>query len=770
MERKLINSVLNGILRNAFDNDFNTLCGIALLLCRHDDYYISRLYSKDEFDYESLFSAGEHAAYQIEKHIPKDQLRLLYEDSALTAETLYEKNNEKGLHIFGGQLTIKDESSQFLFDLLEPISGDTVFNPFGGDFAAPAKNQGIHFVSTYMDSGSMLFAQLVQVSRGLHNTEFSMGGTPFLQYINPDYKEEGLTEYDRIYMPAMPIGIQIVGMKRKAEQTYILSYIKQLRKGGRMVFVAPATALASENYYELRKTLLERGLLRRVVLLGEGFLNDSTAVSLAAFVIENRPSDKGSYYFHDLSAFPSKGVEDGQKLRRRVTANDSEITTIVSYETALSSRRNQLFPPSATPVRINKPGFKYVKLGSLLEPYSNTVTLDGSEMVARLSGKDMHLRLPEYMIDIQDVDITPVKGRLTKITEPVFCFHGITQNYLWCVGEQDSPIYCNSDVYTFRITSDLITPEYLCFVLAQEDVKADIQSRVEKRTIPRINRMSLLEVEIPVPDRDRKVLVKQDLQQYVSDQKTLLSEQEKRSHEADIEDIREDIKDKIHLLGPYNSDVQMGIHRVIKMLERGGRLESDTKVFRDSGVELLGFLKSLLVKSEDAMASIGESIFEDVTRPLDIFTFIQEYVARLQSDDQYEGVTFEITPVKSPVYLMITERSLRLVLDTIVRNAVSHGFPDGFTGDRRIRFTIDSGNGLEHAVISVANNGVPPSEGFNLALYTSKFGKCGPTAHSGRGGYFVFRAMEYYKGYVIVNTADRKWPFDVLLHIPVSHD
>lgn len=770
MERKLITSIINGILRHSFDSELCVREGIALLICRSNDAFIAQHFSKEEFDYEKLFVDGQNAAYQIDKHVPTLQIRLLCENFALTAEILYLKDKGDGLNIFGEQNTISGEGSLLLFSLLDAHHGATVYNPFGGDLSAPVKNPDIRFVASYQSTSSLVFAQLVQVARGLRNVEFTMAPSPVFTYINPEYTPEGgEKEYDRVYIPAMPFGMQVTGLKRKAEEMCLLSALKQLRPGGRMVFVTPASALAAENYFELRKTLLERGILRRVILFGEKFLYESTGISTAAFVVENTEDPQRSYWFHDLTKVPF----DAENLYYRVMANDGEISVSVPYSAAFSSRNAQLYPPSAPAVRLNRPGFKYVKLGELLSVYTNNVTLDGTEMVARLSGKDMHLTLPEYMIDIQDVEVTPAKGRFTKITEPVFCFHGITQNYVWCVGEPDYPVYCNSDVYTFRIYSNLITPEYLCFILDQEDIKADIQSRVEKRTIPRINKWSFLEVEIPVPDRDRQDLITQDLQQFVSAQKTMLSEQEKRSHEATIEDIREDIKDKIHLLGPYNTNIQTGIYRVIKMLQRGGKLEAGSKVFKDSDIELLGFLKSLLVKSEDAgyiMASIGESIFEAVDRPLDIFTFIQEYVARLQSDDEYEGVSFEITPIEKPAYLMITERSLRLVLDTIVRNAVLHGFAEPFSGERRIRFTIDADSQSSYAVISVANNGLPAAEGFNESLYESKFGKCGPTAHSGRGGYFVSKAMEFYKGYVVVTTDDPQWPFNVLLHIPVSHD
>lgn len=766
MERKLINSVVNGILRNHFDSEENTLRGIALWLCRQMNVSLKDGMENHAASLEDLFVDGEEAAHKIAQNIPREQLRLLEENFALTAETLLLLSYHYGFKPTNLSLPVTEAASRFLFSFLRPHEGSIIYNPFGGDYYAPGRYPQYRFVSPNIDGQVSDFSILYQAARGLGNSTYFT----FNPFLNP---EGGESVYDSIYIPAMPYGVRIMGFGRKIEENYILNALRLLRGGGRMVVVLPAMALTADSFFELRKTLLDKRILRRVILFPTKALWSNTTLSTVAFVLENSWNENPYFYLHDLSKGSFSTTEESQELFNLVAFNDPAASVTIEYSAPFSTHNVQILPPSASLQRIERPGFKYVRLGELLSPYRKSVELDGTEMVARLSGKDMHLTLPDYMIDIQDVEITPARGRFTRIEEPVLCFHGITQNYVWCIGEKDYPVYCNSDIYTFRISSELISPEYLCFVLGQEDILADIKSRVSGYGIPRITRQALLDVAIPVPDQDRQDLVTQELQRFISDQKTMLAEQQKRSHEADIEDIREDIKDKIHLLGPYNTNVQTGIHRIVKMLQRGDKLEAGTEVYKDSGIELLGFLKSLLVKSEDAgyiMASIGESIFEEAEQPLDAFTFIQEYVARLQSDEEYEGISFEITPIKRPCYMMITERSLRLVLDTIVRNAVLHGFSDAFSGPRKIRFGLDVHPGSGFAVISVANNGLPAAEGFTQSLYEGKFGKCGPTAHSGRGGFFVARAMAYYKGYVIVNTSDKKWPFDVWLHIPISHE
>lgn len=766
MERKLVTSVINEILRYGFDNEGCVLDGIALVLCRLNEPSISTRFKKDYFDYEELFKEGDSAAQQIEKHIPQEQLRLLNVNFALTAEVLYSIYPNKAYRPLSSPFSVKELTSRFLFHLLDPKAETVVYNPFGGDIYAPKHNPFIRFESTSMDSISLRFAQLIQVARGLGNVNYYISD-PF---INPDGETK---EYDRIYIPDLTFGSRLTGAKRRTEATFILDVLKRLRPGGKMVFALTTNALASNECFELRKALLEMRILRSIILLNSKNLSDSYSISTATFIVENTRNEDSHFYLHDLSKIVFGGINETQTLADQVLSKDSLVSVAIDYATPFTTHNVQFFNPTALINRLDRPGFKYVKLGSLLKAYSNPVELDGTEMVARLSGKDMHLALPNYLIDIQDVEITPAKGRFTCIAEQVLCFHGITLNSVWCVGEADLPIYCNSDIYTFQIKDDLITPEYLCFVLGQEDVKADIKSRVVTTYIPRIPRKSFLDVAIPVPDRDRQDLVRQDIQQFISEQKTKIVEAEQRSHMESIDDIREDIKDKVHLMSPYDSCISAGLDRIRTLLEEGVSLQADTRVYKKLNISFLDFIKDLYNKSVSSaviLESMGGSIFDPALRPIDSFTFLQEYIASLRRDSSLGDIAFELEPIDTPFALRITQKPLQFALDTIVRNAVSHGFNPPFFGEKRVRFCIKSAANAQMAVLSIANNGNPVDSKFNESLYGEKGGMCGRYAHSGRGGYFVRRAMDYYGGYFRIDTSNENWPFIINLFIPVSHE
>jgi len=766
MERKLIESIINGIVRQNRDNATIVLDGIALLLCRNNRQEIRSHLSNKEFDFENLFVDGTYSINHIQERVPDEQLKLLYENFALTAEVLLDYVQTKVPRFYEQQGSIKEGVSRLMMHFMKPEQGDFIYNPFGGDYYAPIAYPDTRFLSDVISQKESRYLQLVMAAKCQKNV-ISRPSNPFMR---PEDEKE---HYELIYIPALPFGIRIAGMGRKIEEDFVLRMMKILVPGGRMVVVLPSTALSADNYFELRKTLADTGYLRSITLLGAGAAYRSTGITTAIFEIVKERNTSGSFYLFNATSFNLEIDSSITKLYDRLDNKASEISSVIEFSSLFSSHNAQIFDPAARLSRIERPGFKYVKLRRILEQYSNPAELDGTAMVPRLSGKDMHLELPEYMIDVQDVEVTEATGRFTRITEPVFCFHGITLNFLWCVGEEGLPIYCNSDIYTFTIREKEITPEYLCFVLNEDDIAADIKSRIAGARIQRISRESLLDVEIPIPDEDRKDLFRQEAERFISERKTRLAEREKVAHQETIEDIKEDIKDKIHLLGPYNQDIQTGLNRILGKLNKGETLDAHSKVFKNFNVELADFIQSLLNKSIDAgyiTASIGGSIFEAVDRPLDSFTFLQEYVAYLQCDNSYRDVEISLGQILSPYALMIDEKALKLVLDTIVRNAVRHGFSAIVDEPKKIKISISNNESNDMAIISVANNGARVSEDFDESKYGDKFWKCGRTGNTGRGGHFVKSAMDFYKGTYSIDTDDEEWHFVINLFIPMSHE
>ncbi len=766
MERRVIESIIHNLVRDNREHDSIMLDGIALYLCRANRKSIRETFDNKMFDFEALFAQGTYVLEYLKRPEYQEKLDILCQNFALTAEVLLDYVQTKLPRFYSQQGCITAGASRFMIDWLNPRDGETVYNPFGGDPYAPIGRNNTMFISDIINQKENRYTQLVLAANSSTNFHCRINN-PLMR---PEHEDH---HYQYIYIPSLPFGIRIAGMGRKIEENFILRMLNILEEGGKMVAVLPIHALSSDLYYEFRKTLIECGYLRIVALLGSKAVYATTIVKTAIFFIEKTHSESDSFVLANAINAEANTVADYLNLTQQIGMEDTNICTRVKYSNVWDSSNLAIRDNSPLSTRIDRPGYKYVKLSEVLEQYRKTVEVNPDILLPRMSGKDMHLQLPDYKIFFDDLSLEHLQGRFTCITEGVFCFHSITRNYLWFDGDNTVPVYCNGDIYTFRIKDRRITPEYLCFVLAEEDIQADIKSRAMGAVIPRVGRMSFLDVEIPIPDVGNEILFQQEEIHFISERKTRLAQEEKEAHKESLDDIKDDIEDKIHLLGPYNFSIQSGINRILRKLQRGETLDASTRIFKDTDIRLDSYLQNLLAKSQAAgyiTASIGGSIFESIDCPMDSFIFLQEYMEYLQADGDYEGIELSLMPIPEPFPLMIHPRALRLTLDTIVRNAVMHGFTDSFNGKKRIAIRIAKDKMPGMAVISVANNGLPVADGFSEDLYESKFGKCGKTAHTGRGGYFVSNAMHFYKGFVTISTQDDKWPFIVNLHIPTSHE
>lgn len=766
MERRVIESIVHNLVRDNREYESILLDAIALYVCRANRKVIRETFDNRMFDFEALFAQGTYVMERLKRQEYQEKLDILCDNFALTAEVLLDYVQTRLPRFYDQQGCITAGASRFMLDWLYPVNDEVVYNPFGGDPYAPLNLKGALFISDIISQKENRFTQLVLAANGSFNLRPRIN--------NPLMRPESeVSHFKYIYIPALPFGIRIAGMGRKIEENFVLRMLDILKPDGKMAVVLPLHSLSSDLYFELRKTLLEGRYLRAITLFGPKAIYATTNIRTAVFFIEKRRSESDSFVFANATSAETKSVADYLNLIDQISYGSSKLCTRIPFSDVWDSSNLSIRNKSFLNARIDRPGYKYVRLAEILKPYRRSVEVNEEELSARLSGKDMHLQLPDYKISFEDLPLEHLQGRLTCITEGVLCFHSITLNCLWLEGDWDVPVYCNGDIYAFQIEDKRITPEYLCFALAEEDVQADIKSCLSGSIIPRVSKSSFRDVEIPIPDEVEDYRFLQEEMLFISERKTRLAQTEKEAHKDSIEDIKDDIEDKIHLLGPYNFNVQAGLNRILKKLQKGETLDASTRVFLDADIRLDNYIENLLSKSQSVgyiTASIGGSIFEEVDRPLDGFTFLQKYLSYLESDDSYDGIRFRLMPIPQPFSLMITERSLRLVLDSIIRNAVMHGFPNTFEGEKCVAIRIAEADQPGMAIVSVANNGQPAAEGFSEDLYERKFGKCGRTGHTGRGGYFVGNAMRFYKGFVTISTQDNNWPFIVNLHIPTSYE
>lgn len=755
-----IDKIIHSSVRRSGAPLWMALDAIALLTCREA---ADAIRSKDaSFDYERLFDRGESVLHEMIDALPAKEFGSNWE---AVAEALYdfsrrESNNKRDLF----SSTINPQGAKFLLGILNLSSDSRIYVPYSGDDTAPQLYPNCHFTYEVQDKKDDRFFLFFALAKGINNVRYISSGIALELFTPKKWStESGDGLFTHAYIPRIPFGIRMQQKKGQLDAAFLCRLIESMETHSRAVSVLPESFLWSDVYRQLRRELLSRSMISAIVQLPTQYVYSSTHINTIALVIEKNYGP--SFYYADLS---STHFVDGNivaELASSVLERNPNVGFEISFEDVIEDGY-KIKTEAQRVVKIQRPGFKYVQLDDILEWKRRESTVLMDSQVPVLRGSSMRIKLPNYCLNSRDIATQTANGRYFTVKEPSLCVHSISRECVWFEGATDSPAYCNSDVYVFGIRDHRVSPEYLCFILKEEDVVADLKALVKGVTIPRISREDFLSVQIPIPDKENDSDFREEVEKYLSTKKSeLLASVEAEQSEA-LQDIRDDIADKVHLLGPDNSTLQTTLLLLIEELKNS----SDSEIDKSHLINTLQVLYEKALNLGFVTATIGGNMFTKAVTPLEMRAFLISYVNNLCNDEEFEGVHFELEIPDSlnECNAWINKRVMVLVLNTLVRNAVRHGF-SGRT-DRRISFSLQCPEGADRAILSVANNGNPVADGFSVALYSSKGGKIGPGANTGRGGHYVARAMEFYGGSFGIKTNDPEWPFIIKLLIPVSNE
>ena len=147
------------------------------------------------------------------------------------------------------------------------------------------------------------------------------------------------------------------------------------------------------------------------------------------------------------------------------------------------------------PNTINK-----VKLKNIAELYSG-VYLKGSPMgkIACLQVKDLLMSFPDTTATYIEY-VPKLDNYLLKKGDLLFAGKGTT--YLCVVFDFKFPAVPSTTLYSIKLRSDIISPEYLCWYLNHPSVVAAIKTAQAGTGTPIIHKPTLENLEIIVPDHD----------------------------------------------------------------------------------------------------------------------------------------------------------------------------------------------------------------------------------------------------------------------------
>lgn len=339
---------------------------------------------------------------------------------------------------------------------------------------------------------------------------------------------------------------------------------------------------------------------------------------------------------------------------------------------------------------------------------------------------------------------------------------------------QTSPVALRNEVIPIKISSDVITEDFLLRSIMSE--QSELQARMLSSgvTITRLSRQDLLSIVITVPDSksQQNALCKEDTRSSLTDADRKIIET--------YEEFRKDMHMKKHAIGQTIFNINNWWNLLKLAREKGSGIVDDNA---ELGTNRKVKVADIYLNLENAIAKLSTQLskldtgYGLQTEKIALTSFIEKYISEHKSpifdyiynsqahyygDDatendieeqsmdlgNYEPYTGQRVPKE---YVIFAPEALTIVFDNIISNACVHGFKDREPAKNNIFFDIIA-DGTDYIVI-ISNNGEPivdltPEDVFTYSLTTGN-----SKEHFGIGGYEIKKLMNEFKGDVqIIST------------------
>ena len=212
-----------------------------------------------------------------------------------------------------------------------------------------------------------------------------------------------------------------------------------------------------------------------------------------------------------------------------------------------------------------------------------------------------------------------------------------------------TPFTCGTSCSAYQINTELVTPEYLVYLLTTDEILKNSTHSILFREIPLI-----------IDNKEKqKVIIEKVLQEY--------AEKAKAEQEADAMrlGIKQNISDLEHMLGTTQFKINQMIGRLEKMTPSSTNYQSTVKALKDN----IGYMSRQIHYT-------GGKIDKDTfnIREGSLSEFINKYA---DSWNNYGGKYFKLeirNQLQGDNHILMDTSMLTVLLDNILSNAVRHSF------------------------------------------------------------------------------------------------
>lgn len=661
-----------------------------------------------------------------------------------------------------GDYVLPSEISQFLSNLVELPNYAKIYNPFAGlaSFGLYG-NENYQYLGQELRLNIWALGQLRIIAHSKEsNCEFLQEDS--IENWNPEKRYDEKFDLiianppfnarisERTYSTYTTFGI--FGKIRNCEQFVIEKGIQDLVDNGKLItIVSNGFLFRSGSEQELRRYLVENGLLEMIISFPEGLLFNTVIPFSVVVINKYGKKDRGFVKFID-----AKSTVENTSLREKrlnikaleeIIKEDfaSEYVRIIPNEAIAQLDYNlnvhRYFQKEVEGVRLNQ-------FVTSIPPQKKFVEKNGKFVRIRDLKED---RL-EYLIDLKDVeeiDFSKFHG-IQKISESCLLlakrWRTLKPTFFKFSGES---IFITADIIALQVDESQIDITYLINELHADYVTEQINFYRLGATIPTIAKDDLLAVKIVLPSLAEQKAKTAGLIELSETIKALKAQNYALDYGLKSKNYDEYASLK-HTLGSPRQNILSYADVLISYFEKNASkafIEVNDNFNQELGLDLLlvfkaiksdiNFMSELLEKGEKGLILTD---YEIETVPL---TEVQNMISQYKKLSHKFNIN--LFPIKDEnkrqLGIGINKALLRVVLDNLISNAEKHAYTGKNSKNQMI---IDLKIINDEFIIDIKNNGNPFPNNFDKKKFTAKFSTANSQNGTGLGGYDIDRIITYF--------------------------
>ena len=517
------------------------------------------------------------------------------------------------------------------------------------------------------------------------------------------------------------------------------------------VFVVPRSVCFNNrgSIFSLRKSICEKHLLEMVINLPSGiFFSTGVSTSLVVLNKNRRKNDMICFVDAEKLAFQKRKKEKvlkTEEILHAISINDSNIIYRVATQQLYENDCSFDVARYASQVLSVSEGQEVISLRDIMSLDRGQRCDFHEELVKNVVEASNFVNNIVYLGDVQNEVMVNQPKHLFEgphlvinLQGKVYVHKGSSQFYLGTALSQS----------VFKVNEKLVDIEYLAYKLLESGL---FEKVIGGAYIPRVNASQLLtyKIVIDVDKEKQRRIVTKTKRSFLDSEKNRLG-------------IREAGGDLTHMLGmPKDS-----IGNLIELLMLSETLSENDREWVKSINDNFRYMLRLINTVGVDFSSMSISSHE-----IHIVELVKEYahtLKHLKFSNCFNLV--EDFALSENVVIDCDEDMIRVILDTALRNAYSHGFEQKYFESNVVKIGCKAVeyDGKTYACITIANNGNPMTSGFSKEDFATRGKKAGKMGNTGKGGYHIYAIAKRYNGYINISSS-KEWSFILDVLIPAHN-